>query len=169
MKEDSVTFNHKKVAKIYIVYEINKSFNISDYLTVENWLFGAVTVTKNVDIKIYKYFGYVIGFDGHGSFSFPGNGLWKNVIIFGVDMSSSTNIDNRKKDILILVKDQTQGLEHMLRAEKLCSINLTENNKKFCLSLYYNGENSYLFVMVKKFINSMQKILRLSQVQKTGQ
>ena len=112
MKEDSVTFNHKKVATIYIVYEINKSFNISDYLTVENWLFGAVTVTKNVDIKIYKYFGYVIGFDGHGSFSFPGNGLWKNVIIFGVDMSSSANIDNRKKDILILVKDQTHDDDH---------------------------------------------------------
>ena len=26
------------------------------------------------------------------------------------------------------------------------SINLTEDNKKFCLSLRYNGENSYLFV-----------------------
>ena len=26
----------------------------------------------------------------------------KNVIIFGVDMSSSVNIDNKKKDILIL-------------------------------------------------------------------
>ena len=26
------------------------------------------------------------------------------------------------------------------------SINFTENNKKFCLSLHYNGENSYLFV-----------------------
>ena len=26
------------------------------------------------------------------------------------------------------------------------SINFTENNKKFCLSLHYNGLNSYLFV-----------------------
>ena len=26
------------------------------------------------------------------------------------------------------------------------SINFTENNKKFCLSLNYNGANSYLFV-----------------------
>ena len=26
------------------------------------------------------------------------------------------------------------------------SINFTENNKKFCLSLHYNGANSYLFV-----------------------
>ena len=26
------------------------------------------------------------------------------------------------------------------------SINFTENNKKICLSLHYNGANSYLFV-----------------------
>ena len=32
-----------------------------------------------------------------------------------------------------------------MTAEKLHSINLTENNKKFCLSLHYNGANSYLF------------------------
>ena len=61
-------------------------------------------------------------------------------------MSSSTKIDNRKKDILILGKGPTQGLEHTLSAEKMHSINFTEHNKKFCLSLHYNGANSYLFV-----------------------
>ena len=59
-----------------------------------------------------------IGFDRRGSFSFPGIGLGWNVIIFGVDMSSLTKIDNRKKDILILGKCSTQGLEHTLSAEK---------------------------------------------------
>ena len=39
-------------------------------------------------------------------------------MIFGVDMSSSTKIDNRKKDILIFGKGPMQGLEHMLSAEK---------------------------------------------------
>ena len=34
----------------------------------------------------------------------------------------------------------------MLTAEKMYSINFTEKNKKFCLSLHYNGANSYLFV-----------------------
>ena len=33
-------------------------------------------------------------------------------------MSSSSKIDNRKKDILILGKGPTQGLEHTLSAEK---------------------------------------------------
>ena len=72
---------------IYIVYELNKSININDYLTLGNCLFGAVTLTKNVDIDEYKYYGYGIRFGRHGSFSFPGTGLGKNVILFGVDMS----------------------------------------------------------------------------------
>ena len=53
-------------------------------------------MTKNVDIDKYKYSGYGIGFDRHGSFSFPGTGLGRNVIMFGVDMSS-TKIYNIKK------------------------------------------------------------------------
>ena len=75
-----------------------------------------------------------------------GNEIGKNVIIFGVDMSLSSKIDNRKKDILILGKGPTLGLEHTLCAEKLYSINFTKKNTKFCLSLHYNGANSYLFV-----------------------
>ena len=61
-------------------------------------------------------------------------------------MSSFTKIDNRKKDILILGKGPTQGLEHTPSAEKMYSINFTKNNKKYCVSLLYNGANSYLFV-----------------------
>ena len=113
------------------MFEISKSINISNYPTLENCLFGAVSQTKNADIDKYKYSGYGIGFDRHGSFSFPGTGLGRNVIIFGVDMSSSTKIDNRKKDILILGKGPTQGLEHTLSAEKMYSINFTEHNKTF--------------------------------------
>ena len=67
-------------------------------------MFGAVSLTKHVNVDRYKYSGYGIGFDRHGSFSFLGTGLGRNVIIFGVDMSSSTKIDNMKKDNLILVK-----------------------------------------------------------------
>ena len=52
----------------------------------------------------------------------------------------------RKKDILILGIGQTQGLEHTLNAEKIYLINFTVTNNKVCLSMYYNGANSYLFV-----------------------
>ena len=39
--------------------------------------------------------------------------MGKNVIIFGVDMSSSVHTDNKKKDILILGKVPTQGLDDL--------------------------------------------------------
>ena len=45
-------------------------------------------------------------------------------------MTSSTKIDNRKKDILILAVGPTQGLEHTISAEKLYSINFTEKKQK---------------------------------------
>ena len=61
-------------------------------------------------------------------------------------MSSSTKLDNRKKDILILGNGPTQELEHTLSAEKMYSINFTVTKKKFCLNLHYNGANSYSFV-----------------------
>ena len=81
-----------------------------------------------------------------GTFSFRTVGFGKNVIIFGVDISSSVHVDSMKKDILILGEGPTQGLyDATLTAEKKYSINFTEHNKKLCLSLYYNGENSYLF------------------------
>ena len=143
LKQDKVTYNHRKIVNIHIVYEIRNNYNISNYPTLENCLFGAVSLTKNADIDQCKYSGYGIGFDRKGGFSFC-NGYGKNVIIFGANMNSSVHVDNKKKDILILGKGPTQGLDGTtLTAEKLYSINFTENNEKFCLSLHYNGANSY--------------------------
>ena len=78
-------------------------------------------------------------------FSFPGGGFGQYVITFGVDTSSLTKIDNKKKDILILGKGPTQGLEHILSAENMYSINFSTGDTKFCLNLLYNGASSYLF------------------------
>ena len=121
----------------------------SDDPALENCLFGAVTLTKNADIDKYRYFGYGIGFNITGSFSFYGSGFGQNVIIFGAGMSSSVHVDNKGKDFLIFGSLPTEGLgEHSLTAEKMYSINFTVNKKKFYLSLHYNGANSYLFVNV---------------------
>ena len=113
-------------------------------------------MTKNADIDKYKYIGYGIGFDRNGSFSFPGIGFGKDVMIFGVDMSSSTKIDNRKKDILIFGKSPTQRLEHTLSAVKMYSINFTEHNKKLCLSLHYNEANNYYLFVKGKEIHKLR-------------
>ena len=36
LKQDSVTFIHKNIVNIYIVYEIERSVNVSSYPTLEN-------------------------------------------------------------------------------------------------------------------------------------
>ena len=105
-------------------------------------------MTKIVDIDKYKYSGYGIGFDRHGQFSFGTRGFGRNCIIIGADLSSPVhaNNNNNKKN-LVLGKDFVQGIYgKTIYAETLYSINFTENNKKNCLTLHYNGENSYLFV-----------------------
>ena len=73
-------------------------------------------------------------------------------------MSFSAQIDNKKKDLFVLGKGPTQGLEHTLTAEKMYSINFTVTNKKICLSLHYNGAN--LFVNGGEFTHLKQKILK---------
>ena len=85
-----------EIVSIYILYEITCDNNDSNYPTLENCLFESVKLTKNADIDKYGCSGYGIGFDRRTSFS-VGNETGKNVIIFGVDMSLSSKIDNRKK------------------------------------------------------------------------
>ena len=55
-------------------------------------------------------------------------------------------IITKKNNTLVLSKDFMQGInDATIYAEKMYSINFTESNKKICLSLHYNGANSYLF------------------------
>ena len=71
-------------------------------------------------------------------------------------MSSS-----KKKDILVLGKGTTQGLEHTLTAEKIYSINFTVTKKDFA-SVYITMEQIVIcLLMVQKFTNLKQKILKL--------
>ena len=120
LKEEKITFNHRKIVNIYIVYEIKRSANISSYQTLEDCLFGAVKLTKHVDFDQYKYSGYGMAFDRKGSYS-TGDKIGRNIII------------------------------------------LTKKNTKFCLSLHYNGENSYLFVNGTEIIKFEPKDSEISR------
>ena len=124
------TILHGDIVNIYIVYEITSDYKDINYPALENCLFGSVKLTKNADIDKYGYSGYGIGFDRETSFSF-GNEIGKNVIIFGVDMSLSAKIDNMKKDILILGKGPTQGLEHTLGAKNCIQLTLIRKIQNF--------------------------------------
>ena len=114
-------------------------------------MFGSVKLTKNADPDKYNYSGYGIGFDSRSEFLFTGGSMGKNVIIFGADISSFVNIDNKNKDILILGEGPTQGLdETALTAESKYPINFIQPRKRFVLSLHYNESNSVLFVNTTK-------------------
>ena len=64
-------------------------------------------------------------------------------------MSYSVHVDNKKKDISFL----GEGIDgKTLTAEKNYSVDFTENNKKFSLSLHYKGASIYLFINGKKII-----------------
>ena len=96
LKQSKISDTRGKVVNIYIVYELGASSSHINDPTLKNCLFGAVTLTKNADIDKYGYSGYGIGFDRRESFSFLVGGYGQNVLIFGVDMSFSAHIDNKK-------------------------------------------------------------------------
>ena len=142
----------KKVTNIYTSYTLTPCLrNLNPDFTLNNCLFGSVKLTKNVDLDKYIYSGYNIGFDSRSEFSFTGGSMGRNVIIFGADMNSSVHIDNKGRDMLILGEGPTQGLDGTtLTAEARNPINFTQPNKRFVLSLHYNGSNSFLFVNATK-------------------
>ena len=71
LKQDKITFTHRTIVNIDIVYEISFSDYNNNYPTLENSLYGAVKLTQNADFGKYKYSAYGIGFDRRKTFSFP--------------------------------------------------------------------------------------------------
>ena len=97
LKTVNLTYDYGSKVNVFIIYELGASSYNDSNPTLKNCLFGAVTLTKNVDIEKYRYSGYGIGFDRRGRFSFPGAGFGQNIFIFWVDMSSFVYIDNKEK------------------------------------------------------------------------
>ena len=67
LKQNKVTYNYGPIVNIYIIYRLTPGTR-STGITLEKCLFGAVKLTKNVDIHKYKYSGYGIGFDSREVF-----------------------------------------------------------------------------------------------------
>ena len=134
LKQPKVSYTHEKTVNIYIVYQLAGSSSHSDDPTLKNCLFGAVTLTKNVDIDQYRYSGYGIGFNRKSSFSFPGCGFGQDVLIFGADMSSSAHIDNKKRRFSSW-KRTNKRIRTYINCRKMDSINFTKT-RKFVFSLH---------------------------------
>ena len=132
LKQDKAPFTRNSAVHLFIVYELGRSLKyLNAVFTLKACLFGAVKITKNSDPDEYSYSGYGIGFDSRSPFSIPNFDWGKNDITFGVDMSSSLHIDNENKDILILGKVLTQGLDNAtLTTEANYAINFSRSQKK---------------------------------------
>ena len=99
LTQPRVTYTNEKAVCIYIVYELVGYSSYTNDPTLKYCLFGAVTLTKNADIGKYGYSVYGIWFDRKTSFSFPGGGFGQDVVIFGVDMSPSAHVNNKKRHV----------------------------------------------------------------------
>ena len=114
MKQNKIGYPHGSVVNIYIVYELkNRTIRSLDF-TVQNGLFGAIKVTKDVDTSNYKYSGYGICFNGKSDFSFGNITNGKNVIMLGADVSFSSHSTNKANNICF--------------RKRLCSRNKWNNN-----------------------------------------
>ena len=74
-------------------------------------MFANLKIIENDDPDKCSYSGYGVAFTSRSDFSLLDGSMGKNIIIFGVDMSSSVHIDNKKKDILTLGFGPKQGLD----------------------------------------------------------
>ena len=87
-----------KIVKVYIFQDLVAwPRNPTSKLKFKNCLFDTSNIVKNSDKEKYVYSGSVIIFDSAGSWSFD-NDSARNVVIFGVDNSSSSHAENWKNN-----------------------------------------------------------------------
>ena len=108
LAQTKVTYTHKNIVNIYIVYLYCAATRNSYDTKLINGLFGAVTLVKNSDIDKFGYTGYGTGFDRGTTFSFPSGEFGHDVLIFDVDMIGSTHVDNKKGHISFRKRNYTR-------------------------------------------------------------
>ena len=79
-----------------------------------------------------------------------GNDFSRNVVVFGVDNTSSSHTDDRT--FYYKVKNQLMIILITLAQHKKINIHFTTRNKKCCLSLHYNGNENYLYVSKTNYL-----------------
>ena len=153
LKQDKVTFTPNNLTNLFTVYELDRwSQDLNADFTLKDYLFGAVKF-KNSDPDKYSYSGYRIGFDPCSLFSAPNFNWGKNIFIFRVD------IYNKKKDILILGEDPTQGSsDTTIIAEAEYSNNFSRSQRNFFKIFIIMETTAFFSLIAQKYINSKQKI-----------
>ena len=142
------------VLNAYIVYAL--SSNLCNFVpTLENYLFGAVNLSRNADIDKHKYSGYDIGFDLGEIFLFPNGKLTRNLIISAAVISSSVHIVNKKKDNFVLSEGLRQVLQDTaLTVEKSIQLILLLVEANFFYACIIMEQIVIYLLMVDKLLNS---------------
>ena len=99
-----------EIVNVYIVYDLDAwPRNPTNNFKIKNFLFGATNIVKNSDKEKYVHSQYGITFGSAGSLSF-GTDFARNVVILGVDNSSSSHANNRKSNLLVLTEGKIYGI-----------------------------------------------------------
>ena len=120
------------ILNLYIVFELNNwPHNFINNFPLKSCLSDTVKLVRNANKNKFIYNGRRIVFDGEVSVSF-GNNFAGNIIIFGVDNSSSPRTDNWKKNFLVLGEGPTDGINDSTdAAEKKVVLNLVKQRQNF--------------------------------------
>ena len=95
-------------------------------------------------------------------FSWADSSCGENVIIFGVDNSSSVITDSKNKNISVLVEVLSEAKDNdATTVEAKYYINFDKSRKRFMLSLHYNERNGFSFVSSVKIYQFKAKKLEL--------
>ena len=114
-----------KIVNVYLVYDSDAwPRNSTKNFKFKPCLFGATSVVQNSGKERWVYSGYGITFDSSGLWGFD-NDSCRNVVIFGVDNSSSSLANNCKNNFLVLGEGPTFGVnESFSSVDKNFSTNL---------------------------------------------
>ena len=141
-------------ATYYGETERHLSVRVSEHLGITP--FGNLKIGNTKDTLHYRYYdGIGVFFDASVGYGGTGLNELRNLIIYGVNMKNFTFATNKKHHIYILGKSFTQGLQYgatIYAEHDYVKVNGSQLNKKFILSVHYNGDNSYLFINgIKQF------------------
>ena len=115
-------------------------------------------LTKTADPDKHGFIGYGIGIDARSQFPLPISEWSKNVVIFGVDNSSSSHPDNIKNDILVLGEGPIdESDDTKITTEVKYSVNITKSKKE---NLFTVQAIAFCMLMAWRSINSKLKTLK---------
>ena len=116
-----------KILNFYIAYDLDT--------WQKSGLFGATNIVKHNFKENWVYSSSVIAFDEKCEWNFD---FAENVIIFGVDNSSSSHADNQKTNFLVLGEGPTYGINGSFGTPEMMTINYND---------YNNDDKNYFFLL----------------------